>query len=69
MATETKKVVTLDVLGAAINKIKTDYPTTDQVTQMLENAGTAGLEYATEDEVLALFADTQNGGETGNENA
>lgn len=69
MATETKKVVTLDVLGAAINKIKTDYTTTDQVTQMLENAGTAGLEYATEAEVLALFADTPSGGETGNENA
>lgn len=51
-----KKVVTLDVLGAAVDKIKETYPTQSAVTQQISEAALGGgVTYATEAEVLALF--------------
>lgn len=58
MAAE-NKVVTLETLGVAVNKIKADYPTKEAVTQQIDNASLgSGVTYATEAEVLALFNDT-----------
>ncbi len=69
MAENTNKVVTLETLGAAVQKIKQDYPTrtevTEEISQELANAG-GNVTYATEEEVLALFEDTtaaDDGGE------
>lgn len=57
MAAE-KKVVTLDVLGAAVNKIKEDFPTKTNVTEQINAAALGGgLSYASEEDVLALFND------------
>ena len=58
MADTTNKVVTLDTLGAAVNKIKQDYPTRTEVTQEIAQAG-GSVTYATEEEVLALFEDAE----------
>lgn len=54
--TNTNKVVTLDTLGAAVQKIKKDYPTRTEVTQEIADSGGGSLVYATEEEVLALFS-------------
>ena len=55
-----KKVVTLDVLGAAVNKIQATYPTQSAVTQQISVAALGGgVTYATEAEVLALFDSPQ----------
>lgn len=64
MAQTTGKVVTLEALGAAVQKIKEDYPTRTEVTQEIEDSGGGSLTYATEEEVLALFTDTAGGGGT-----
>lgn len=54
-----KKVVTLDVLGTAVDKIKETYPTKSAVAQQISEAALGGgVAYATEAEVLALFNDT-----------
>ena len=42
----------------AVNEIKKTYPTKEQVTQQIANAGVTGITFATEEEVLALFAGT-----------
>lgn len=57
MAENTNKVVTLETLGAAVQKIKQDYPTRTEVTEEISQAG-GNVTYATEEEVLALFEDT-----------
>lgn len=52
------KVVTLDALSAAVNKIRTDYPTRADVSEQISQASLgAGAVYATEADVLALFED------------
>lgn len=54
-----KKVVTLDTLKAAVDKIKADYPTKTAVTEQISNAALGeSITYATSEEVLALFQDT-----------
>lgn len=52
------KVVTLETLGAAVQKIKQDYPTRSEVTEEIAQSSGGSLEYATEEEVLALFDET-----------
>lgn len=66
MAENTNKVVTLETLGAAVQKIKQDYPTRTEVTQEITEAG-GNVTYATEEEVLALFEDTAAVDEGGDE--
>lgn len=52
-----KKVITLETLKTAVDKIKADYPTKAAVTTQIENATTGSSTYATSEEVLALFDD------------
>ena len=54
MTENTNKVVTLETLGAAVQKIKQDYPTRTEVSQEISESG-GNVTYATEEEVLALF--------------
>lgn len=55
---EEKKIVTLEALGAAVNKIKEDYPTKTAVTKQISDAAMGeGITYATTQDVLALFQD------------
>ncbi|MCI8537860.1 MAG: hypothetical protein HFF18_04255 [Oscillospiraceae bacterium] len=58
MAGTNKKAIGLEELGVAVNEIKKTYPTKEQVTQQIANAGVTGITFATEEEVLALFAGT-----------
>lgn len=69
---EEKKVITLDTLAIVIEKIKADYITVDAATQQIEDlVGTVvdeavheaiddTINYATDEDVLALFED-ENG--------
>jgi len=52
-----KKVITLETLKTAVDKIKADYPTKTAVTTQIENATAGSSTYATSEEVLALFND------------
>lgn len=55
---EEKKIVTLEALGAAVDKIKADYPTKTAVTEQISDAALGeGLTYATTQDVLDLFQD------------
>lgn len=66
MAENAQKVVTLGTLGAVIDKIQQDYPTRTEVTEEIQQTGGAAVEYATEEEVLALFAtESAESGEEG----
>lgn len=66
MAENTNKVVTLETLGAAVQKIKQDYPTRTEVLQEISESG-GNVTYATEEEVLALFEDATAADEGGEE--
>lgn len=55
---EAKKVVTLETLKTAVDKIKADYPTKAAVTQQISDAALGeSITYATSAEVLDLFQD------------
>ena len=56
------KVVTLETLGAAIQKIEKTYPTREEVKKEITDSG-GGVTYATEEEVLALFGNSVSGDE------
>jgi len=55
---QNQKVITLDALKTAINKIREDYPTRAEVTEQIANAGTGSIDYATDEDILALFTQT-----------
>lgn len=60
MAENTNKVVTLGSLSKAIEKIKGDFATKVELEEAkteLEGSVGANIEYATDDEVLALFGE------------
>lgn len=74
-ATDEKKVVTLEALAVVVEKIKTDYITVEAATQkiaeIVEEQIDETIDYATEEEVRALFDDTSanNGGDAGGDPA
>ncbi|MCI9508020.1 MAG: hypothetical protein HFF62_15900 [Oscillospiraceae bacterium] len=56
---EEKKVVTLEALKTAVDKIKEDFPTKTAVTEQISNAALGeSIIYATSEDVLELFQDT-----------
>ena len=56
---EEKKVVTLETLKTAVDKIKEDFPTKTAVTEQISNAALGeSIIYATSEDVLELFQDT-----------
>lgn len=63
MADSAKKIVSLDVLKAAINKIKTDYATNNAVEEKIQTVS-ENLTYASEEEVMSLFSDAAAASET-----
>lgn len=63
MADSAKKIVSLDVLKAAINKIKTDYATNNAVEAKIQTVS-ENLTYASEEEVMSLFSDAAAASET-----
>ena len=59
---EEKKVVTLETLKTAVDKIGEIHPTKEAVTQQISEAALGGgVTYATQEEVLALFNDGPSG--------
>lgn len=59
MADTAQKVVTLASLGKAIEKIKGDFATKEE----LATVSSKNVEYATEEEVLALFTEAATASE------
>lgn len=57
MPTEKQKVVTLPVLAAALDEVEQRYATKEELA-----AGAPDIEFATEDDVHAIFAKYASGG-------
>lgn len=53
----TQKAVSLAGLQRAVDEIKKDFATKDEVGKQIEQAALGGLTFATDSEILALFED------------